>query len=218
MDILTLFTRLREQASKTGTVSLDAEILDAAETARIQNAFGLQKGQYLTIHGVRSTDITLTGDSVTISAGTVDVLNRQALEVKTTFTVSTQTDCILAIAMPQNWALKDSYSGLPDFPFGFLALSQSYFFYSTRPVTNYPLWPSQPGDAIDLIHGLNFGAELSVDKLSVLASLLNTRTPLQPLKLSGSFEAAKAKFYPVMSLNARLHIASFELLNSLTLT
>jgi hypothetical protein len=215
MDITTLFRQLETQASKTGKISLDTTILNAAETTRIQNAFALQAGKYLTIDGVRATDITLTGDTVTINAGTVDVLNRQALGAKITMTAGSQVDFNLVITMPGTWKLTDSFSNLPYFPFSLLALSNSHFIYSTRPVTKYPLCPSRPGDAVDLIQGLNFGADLSVDALTVLATLLGDLKPHGTLKLLGSFEASKPKAYPVMSLNADLHIASFEFLPDL---
>jgi hypothetical protein len=216
MDIATLYRRLETQASGTGKISLDTTILSAAETARIQNAFGLPKGQYLTINGVRGADVTRTGDAVKISAGTVDLLNRQALGVQITFTVGSQVDFVLAIAMPEAWALADSFSDLPDFPFKLLALSDSYFIYSTRPVNNYPLWSGRPADAVDLTQGLNFGSDLSVDALNVLALLLGPLKPSEKLKLRGSFEAPKPKSYPVMSLNADLNIAGFDLLPGLT--
>src|SRR5262245_13783200 len=217
MNIATLFTLLEKQASATGRVALDATIVTMAQLALIQRAFGLKDDQYLTINGVKDADITESGDTVTIAAGTVNVFDRQTLGMTITFTVGLEVDFVLVIAMPKGWALTDSFTDLPGFPFSLLILSNSCFVYSTRAVARYRLWSNQPGDAVDLDRGLNLAAELSVDALSALELLLGPEMPSKPLTLCGAFEAPVPKALPVMRLNADLGIPAFELIHGLTI-
>ena len=218
MDIAALLKQLQTQASGTGKVSLDSTILTASQTAAIQKTFGLPNGKYLTIDGVTSADVRQAGDSIAIAAGTVDVLNRQALGTTMTFTAGTEVDFVLVVAMPKAWVFADSFPDLTGFPFDLLGLSGCAFLYSTRAVHGYPFWPGVPAGDIDLAAGLNFAADLSIAGLTAMKWLLDSAMPSEPLKLWGPVEAPAPKSFPVMNLSAALGVPALQLVPGLTVT
>jgi len=220
MEPTTLVSQLQTQVANAGKITLDASILDAAELLQVQNAFGLMAGQYLSIEGLKGTDIpSASGNSISITAGTISVLNLTALTVKSiTFTAGDRVGFMLVISMPATWTFTDSFPALNFFPFDVVTVSGAGFVYSSQPVTGYPLWPAGTANPINLAAGLNMGADLSIAGLSLLQALLGTPAPAGSLKAWGAFNTKALYPYPLMNISADLGLPPFELLPGFYIT
>src|ERR1700733_11743821 len=117
MDISAIISNLKAQVQNGSKIELDTTLLSKTQVEAICTAFGMSDGSLITINGV--TDVPApVGDSVTITTGTVDVLQQEGLEhIQITFIGGTDTNIVFYIPMPSNWKLTDSFENLTLFPF-----------------------------------------------------------------------------------------------------
>ena len=141
MDLNTLATNLRAQASVNHAIVLDDSVFPSATLGGIRTSFALPPGTNLTIAGVEPTDIPdPTADGLlTISRGTAAVLNQNGVGVVLTFTASAGNLQVVILAkMAESWSFMDSWSGLDVFPFQTIATPNATFVYTSAEQPSYP--------------------------------------------------------------------------------
>jgi hypothetical protein len=212
MDLTTLAKQLQAQAQANGTLVLNASVLSSAELANLSAAFLLTKGQYLTITGIKAADIPdPQANSLTITAGTIDVFAQTQLTLQLVFTLNeAQLNVLIAVRLPAAWMFKDSFPKLDAFPFNRFSLQDCCFIYSSIGQTNYAPWPKST-ETIALEAGLNFAGWLKLDRFSSLLALLaNIIGAGDTHKFFGAF-APSADAYPVTTLAAVLSDKGFSI-------
>nr|WP_295874722.1 DUF6603 domain-containing protein [uncultured Chitinophaga sp.] len=202
MDISELINKLRADASASQQVVLNTAYLTDEQVAATQSVLGLQSGQYITIKNLRANDIPdAQNNSVTITAGQVDLLSQDNLPVKElVFTAgNAQTiDFILNLTLPASWQWTSSFPKLQLKPFTLLSPSNGSFIYSTTPHTAYQV---NTQTQITLAAGLNLACTTSVSKIPKLSVILGSLLPTGDLPLSGTIDLkGNSTAYPVMTL------------------
>lgn len=212
MDITDIVGNLQAQVQAGSKIELNSKLLSDSQLQALSIAFGLAADARITVNGVTNVPAAV-GDTVTITTGTIDLLQQQQLtNLQLVFRGGPDTNLTFYVPMPASWRVVDSFPRLTLFPFPLLSLSAAGFVYSTEAVA---AWPVPGGGQLVLTKGLNFNAQVTLSGLDALVTLLGAQTPAGALNLSGPFSANVANPYPTMQLTADLGIASFTLVPGL---
>jgi hypothetical protein len=207
MDLNTLATNLRSQASAKSTVELDDEVFPDVTLASIRAAFALDDGKNLIIAGVTASDIPDPVDGVlTIKAGTTSVLKQTNVPVGLTFTASGGAlEVVVVTDMADGWEFNKSFAGLDTFPFNKLETPHAHFVYSSaQHSTNY----TGPDGTIPLEPGLNFLSRVTFKHLENLNKLLGALITDPSLKFYGALDIGHS--LPVGTLRAPLGVGPIK--------
>jgi hypothetical protein len=212
MDLQTLATKLRQQATAQSTLVLDDSVFSKDVLAQIRTAFALAADANLTVTGVKPTDIPdpTAGGTLTISAGQAAVLKQTNVPVALTFTApGGALNAVIVATMSAKWKFTDSFGALEVYPFNHLTVSDARFVFSTVAEPNYP-WPGEPQSTIALDRGLNLLSRVSLTSFSPLTALLGALFGGSSLKFHGGFSPVAGAELPVGKLVAPLGSSSFS--------
>jgi hypothetical protein len=212
MDLNTLATNLRSQASATSTIVIDKTVFPDSTLDSIRAAFALAAGTNLTIAGVKANDIKDPVDGVLkIKAGTASVLKQTKIPVALTFNMSDGAlEAIIVTDLGDSWKFADSFTGLDTFPFNLIETSHVHFIYTNS--KHAPAYTSsdEPPQTISLAPGLNFLSRVTFKHFETLNKLLGQLIAEPSLKFYGALETTTGNSLPAGTLRAALKEGSIK--------